>query len=72
MSTPATPASKTRSWELPFAGGRHGVPDHRRVRHLHDFRCGLSVLRWKEPSGPTPMQCLKRPSSTLSVCSPAA
>src|ERR1700719_518671 len=28
--------------------GRHGVPYHRRVRHLHDFRGGLSLLHRKK------------------------
>src|SRR5260370_4309397 len=32
------------SWE-----GRHGVSHLRRVRHLHHFRCGLSLLCREEP-----------------------
>src|SRR6266436_4099230 len=29
--------------------GRHGLSHLRRVRHLHHFRCGLSLLRREEP-----------------------
>ena len=31
------------------AGATHGVVHHRRVGHLHDLRCRLSVLSRKEP-----------------------
>src|ERR1700733_6645970 len=42
------------TWSLEAAvsrEGRHGVPHHRRVSHLHDFRCGLSFLFGEEPHG---------------------
>ena len=51
MSAITTPLPETTAaWTLPVSReGRHGVSHLRRVRHLHDFRGGLSLLRREEP-----------------------
>ena len=44
------------SWE-----GGYGVSHLRRVRHLHDFRCGLSFYVGNSLTGPTPREVLETP-----------